>query len=231
MQLIPIEEAERLGLVPPGSGQRTGNESAGEKMTAWAADLEKQLASVADEATLAVQQQREEQLEVACAKMVQKLQKAAADAPAATPPTSAAAKKKEAASFGSGLAKGFFGKPKDKKRKGAAKKAVDVRGAADKPGSEPCCAPCAPADADKENTRVLPPAAPPAKVRKGDRCACCNVRLPITAVVQSKCRCGELYCSAHMHSHTCTFDYKTTFKDKLRHDTPVVAPAKLPNAI
>ena len=67
--------------------------------------------------------------------------------------------------------------------------------------------------------------------RKGDRCAECDCRLPITARLQSLCRCGALYCGAHMHRHTCTFDYRAEAKCRLREAAPVIAPAKLEGSL
>jgi len=45
----------------------------------------------------------------------------------------------------------------------------------------------------------------------------------VTAAVQARCRCGELFCPTHMHAHRCAFDYKTKMKVQL----PKVEPAKL----
>lgn len=43
--------------------------------------------------------------------------------------------------------------------------------------------------------------------KKKTRCACCNVKLPITAF---PCRCGGFYCGVHRGDvdHKCTFDYR-----------------------
>ena len=55
----------------------------------------------------------------------------------------------------------------------------------------------------------------------------CAVRLPLTACVQSRCKCGQLFCAGHMHCHACTFDYRSAARAKLQADNPEIAPAKL----
>ena len=81
---------------------------------------------------------------------------------------------------------------------------------------------CATASADEDTP---PPAKKPASERR--RCASCCVRLPLTAVHTSVCRCGALFCGAHLHAHACAHDYKAEAKARLRASNPEVAPAKL----
>lgn len=234
LQLIRSVEDAMQSLPGDGAGLASGAAGGEGALLSWAANLETEVAKGAEEAAAQVQQQREEQLETACAKMVQKLRPICDEAKTATltgaegiavtaglcsSEAKTAAKKaakKEAASWGKGLAKGFLGRPRERRRR---IRKADL--SADK--------------ADKENAATAPPAAPPtappAKPRRGDRCTECDVRLPVTAQCQCKCRCGKLYCSAHMHCHTCDFDYRGAMQAKLRQDTPMVAPTKLPSAI
>uniref|UniRef100_A0A7S2IGD2 Ubiquitin-like domain-containing protein n=1 Tax=Haptolina brevifila TaxID=156173 RepID=A0A7S2IGD2_9EUKA len=96
------------------------------------------------------------------------------------------------------------------------------------------------ATAAKENTR--PHAAARDAAGKGTevkslgqravrRCAECDVRLPVTACLHAVCRCGQSFCTAHMHQHHCTFDYKTGAQKSLRASNPKLAPPKLSNFI
>jgi len=206
---------------------------------ALAANLEGEMAKSAEEAKEYVRQAREEQLELACSKMVDKLRPGSSFGAASgmgvqgvagerTPASAAStaeakrAAKKEAASWGKGLAKGFFRIPKERKRRG--------QPAASKPPTAAVTHEVrVGAEADKENASTAGAAAalPPPKARKGDRCAQCDVRLPITACVQCKCRCGQLFCGKHMHTHKCTFDNKAAMQTKLRDEMPLVTPAKL----
>lgn len=41
-------------------------------------------------------------------------------------------------------------------------------------------------------------------------CAHCERKLPLTAAITAKCRCGGLFCAAHVHpaQHACGFDHK-----------------------
>jgi hypothetical protein len=43
--------------------------------------------------------------------------------------------------------------------------------------------------------------------KKKNRCACCSVKLPLTAF---PCRCGGVYCSLHRPDveHNCSYDYR-----------------------
>ena len=70
-------------------------------------------------------------------------------------------------------------------------------------------------------------AAPPPKVPKGERCAECSGRLPMTACLHSKCRCGKLFCGKHMHAHVCSFDYRVATQRDLREAMPHVAYPKM----
>ena len=75
-------------------------------------------------------------------------------------------------------------------------------------------------------TAAPPPLKKPA-VRGGDRCAVCDCKLPLTACMQSRCKCGQLFCGAHMHGHVCSFDYRAVARDRLQKEHPTIAPAKL----
>ena len=72
--------------------------------------------------------------------------------------------------------------------------------------------------------RVVPPeaaaprpseAAPPVSSKASKpadgraRCGACTRRLPLTAFLQCKCRCGGAYCGEHLHAHECQFDFKS----------------------
>lgn len=85
---------------------------------------------------------------------------------------------------------------------------------------------CTPAAVAADDTDAMPP---PKKKPASDRrrCGSCCVRLPLTAVHQSVCKCGELFCAAHLHAHACKYDYKAAAKARLRASNPEIAPAKL----
>lgn len=79
---------------------------------------------------------------------------------------------------------------------------------------------------------ATPPAAKKAAGAASERprCSVCVARLPITAT-QAPCRCGGLYCAAHMHCHECQFDYKTSARSRLRESNPEIVPRKLESSI
>ena len=176
-----------------------------------------------------VKRNHEEHYEKACAKMVEALRPVESIGGPSEPRRAAKsekeerlAKKKEAASFGSGLQKGFFGRKRKVSR--PAKKAAEA-----------VPAKAAVAAVDKENdahaltsgAQKAPAGKQVAAASRGDRCAECDCRLPITASLQSRCRCGALYCGKHMHCHTCSFDWRGAAKRQLTRDQPVIAPVKL----
>ena len=82
------------------------------------------------------------------------------------------------------------------------------------------CAPCA-----VEGASELPKGGVGGKV-KGSACRACGCRLPLTACA-SACKCGEIFCAAHMHEHACRFDYKRGHEAKLREENPKMEGPKL----
>lgn len=183
------------------------------------------------------QAQSDAELEKVCAKMVSEMKPTAASGSTVTSEEARRAAKKEEASWGKGLAKGFFSaRPKRKGKPAACKQP------APEPASEPACSVmpkdiCTEVAADVTADAAADVAVetrPPKRVAtacKGDRCASCACRLPITASLQSKCRCGQLFCGQHMHSHVCNFDYRAATQRQLRDETPVIAPAKLHSSV
>jgi len=63
--------------------------------------------------------------------------------------------------------------------------------------------------------------------KKKRRCVVCNKKLGIATGFE--CRCGGLYCTTHRYEdqHSCTFDYKSDGRNKLRKDNPVVCDEKI----
>lgn len=59
-----------------------------------------------------------------------------------------------------------------------------------------------------------------------NRCSGCAKRVGLTGF---RCRCGQLFCSAHRYSdrHDCTFDYKTAGREAIARDNPVVRASKI----
>ena len=51
----------------------------------------------------------------------------------------------------------------------------------------------------------------------------------ISSIVGFDCRCGGVYCSLHRYSdtHECTFDYKTTGRQEIAKNNPVVIAPKI----
>ena len=60
------------------------------------------------------------------------------------------------------------------------------------------------------------------------RCSVCTKKLGLATTFT--CRCGLLLCAQHRYpeTHRCTFDYKGTGREVLRHQNPVVTAVKLP---
>jgi hypothetical protein len=137
--------------------------------------------------------------------------------------SSSSSSKRDAAGWGNGLAKGFLSRPK---RKAAP---TLVRAAAVSSKSDHASG--ASAAKDKENfVHDGGVAAAHGKVqnsKRGDRCACCDVRLPITACVQSTCKCGVMFCAAHLQNHTCAFDHKAAARRTLNKANPLIAADKV----
>ena len=82
------------------------------------------------------------------------------------------------------------------------------------------CSPCA-----VDGPHELPKGGVGGKV-KGTACRACGCRLPLTACA-SACKCGEIFCAAHMHEHACVFDYKRGHETKLREENPKLEGPKL----
>lgn len=70
------------------------------------------------------------------------------------------------------------------------------------------------------------PAAPPPLRREVNRCSGCRRKVGLTGF---RCRCGELFCADHRYSdrHDCNYDYKTTGREAIARDNPVVKAAKM----
>lgn len=58
------------------------------------------------------------------------------------------------------------------------------------------------------------------------RCSGCRKRVGLTGF---RCRCGDLFCAEHRYSdrHDCTYDYKTSGREAIARDNPVVKAAKI----
>lgn len=59
-----------------------------------------------------------------------------------------------------------------------------------------------------------------------NRCSGCRKKVGLTGI---RCRCGELFCSAHRYSdrHDCSYDYKAAGRDAISRENPVVKAAKI----
>jgi len=59
-----------------------------------------------------------------------------------------------------------------------------------------------------------------------NRCFTCNKRVGLTGF---KCRCDYVFCGTHRlpEEHHCDFDYKTTGREQLLKNNPLVVPSKL----
>lgn len=101
-------------------------------------------------------------------------------------------------------------------------------------GSYLACGPCADDDAPAGEmepcqlpTSPVTPLGPKrGKVSKGFTCFECERRLPLTACA-SACKCGEVYCAEHMHSHNCSHNYRAQAQSKLREDNPKLESSRL----
>ena len=64
------------------------------------------------------------------------------------------------------------------------------------------------------------------KVESGEekKCRVCRKKLGLTG---TPCRCGPLFCAAHIHDHGCTYDYKAEAVAELRRNNPVISPPKV----
>ncbi|XP_050386067.1 zinc finger A20 and AN1 domain-containing stress-associated protein 5 [Argentina anserina] len=59
-----------------------------------------------------------------------------------------------------------------------------------------------------------------------NRCSGCRRKVGLTGF---RCRCGELFCSAHRYSdrHVCSYDYKAAGRETIARENPVVKAAKI----
>lgn len=44
------------------------------------------------------------------------------------------------------------------------------------------------------------------------KCTICKKKINKVYSVISTCKCKNVFCSKHMHDHSCTFDYKEEFR-------------------
>jgi len=157
------------------------------------------------------QARQEEHLELVCSKLVHGLQRAQPAEQLGNKPSDAKERRKESAAWGKGLSKGFLSRPKKQKRQPAQPPAPVV----------------VVSQAENAELSAAVCAANRAKKRAAACCLVCAARLPVTASIQARCRCGELFCAAHMHAHACKHDYKAAFANHLRAANPKVEPTKL----
>ena len=127
-----------------------------------------------------------------------------------TAASNASEERRDEAAWGSGLAKGFLSAaPKRRRRKAApaaeAAKAAEAAAAAAK---------AAKVEAEKA---------------RGERCAACARRLPLTATLAAKCRCGGCYCNEHRapECHACNFDFRGAARRRLEADHPKLSAPKI----
>jgi len=105
--------------------------------------------------------------------------------------------------FGAGLAKGFLNAPR--RRRKPATPTVAPAVAAASAGTESRCA--------------------------RNACKACGVRLPLTAYLGCGCKCGHVFCAAHLHEHDCPFDHRAIHKRKLAAANPKLSAPKLDTAL
>ena len=58
-------------------------------------------------------------------------------------------------------------------------------------------------------------------------CFCCKKKLKIAQVTIGKCKCGYVFCNAHIHNHTCSHDFKTSHQSQLKSNMPVIEHTKV----
>ena len=68
-----------------------------------------------------------------------------------------------------------------------------------------------------------------AEKARGERCAACARRLPLTAALAAKCRCGSCYCNEHRapECHACNFDFRGAARRRLEADHPKLSAPKI----
>ena len=55
-------------------------------------------------------------------------------------------------------------------------------------------------------------------------CNVCKKRLIEVFAITHNCRCGYVFCGAHLHNHECSFNYKKLFRDEsMKYSLKVVA--------
>ena len=59
------------------------------------------------------------------------------------------------------------------------------------------------------------------------RCNCCDKKVKSIFVDIQTCKCGNVYCSKHVHDHSCTFDYKSKQREKLTSELTRVTSQKI----
>jgi len=108
--------------------------------------------------------------------------------------------------FGAGLARGFLNAPRRRRAKVEGK-----------------------AEGKAEGKSVPPAASAETSTMCSSRnvCKTCDVRLPLTAHLGCGCKCGHVFCTAHLHCHDCEFDHRSIHKRKLAAANPKLSAPKL----
>lgn len=75
-------------------------------------------------------------------------------------------------------------------------------------------------------TEPSPAKEPAAPAKAPSRCQQCRKKVGLTGF---KCRCGLVFCGQHRYAeaHCCTFDYKTSERQKLAENNPLVQASKV----
>lgn len=180
-------------------------------------------------------EQRAQRIEDACSQMVSSL------APATSYSSSlssrnAAERKRDESSWGKGLSKGFLtrAKPKKRRAKKAPSETVDPVGTLPtKPVSQPLLVPPSiatsdpPADRTAADGTAADGTVPRKRASSALRCETCAARLPVTACLHARCRCGQVFCTAHLHQHACAFDYRAAERARIQEAMPKLSAPKL----
>ncbi len=59
------------------------------------------------------------------------------------------------------------------------------------------------------------------------KCFSCQKKLNLVISMKGKCRCENTYCTEHLRTHKCKFDYKSLQKQKLLQENPQIICNKL----
>lgn len=59
------------------------------------------------------------------------------------------------------------------------------------------------------------------------KCFSCQKKLKLVIAIKSKCRCENIYCSEHLITHICKFDYKSLQREKIIQENPQIICDKL----